>query len=65
MLSENLNEITYKSLYDLEKIKSLYSNLDTIARKSYREAVSRNDNFDSFYNHDPEFGPLKYVNIKT
>lgn len=42
-----------------------YSNLDTIARKSYREAVSRNDNFDSFYNHDPEFGPLKYVNIKT
>ena len=30
LLSENLNEITYKSLYDLEKIKSLYSNLDTV-----------------------------------
>ena len=30
LLSENLNEITYKSIYDLEKIKSLYSNLDTV-----------------------------------
>ena len=26
-----IKEITYKSLYDLEKIKSLYSNLDTIS----------------------------------
>ena len=30
LLSENLDEITYKSIYDLEKIKSLYSNLDTV-----------------------------------
>ncbi len=30
LLSKNLDEITYKSIYDLEKIKSLYSNLDTV-----------------------------------
>ena len=31
LLSENLNQITYKSIYDLNKIKSLYSNLETIS----------------------------------
>jgi len=31
LLSENLNEITYKSMYDLNKIKTLYSNLDTVS----------------------------------
>jgi len=29
-LSENLEEIMYRSIYDINKIKSLYSNLDTI-----------------------------------
>ena len=31
LLSENLDKITYKSIYDIEKIKSLYSNLDTVS----------------------------------
>ena len=30
LLSENIDEIIYKSIYDLDKIKSLYSNLDTV-----------------------------------
>ncbi len=30
LLSENINEITYKSIYDLKKIKSLYANIDTV-----------------------------------
>tara|TARA_Y100000590_G_C15697811_1_gene1005804 strand:+ start:1276 stop:2271 length:996 start_codon:yes stop_codon:yes gene_type:complete len=30
-LSENLDNLTYSSLYDLKKIKSLYSNIDTIS----------------------------------
>ena len=30
-IAENLNNITYLSLYDVKKIKSLYSNLDTIS----------------------------------
>ena len=28
---ENINNYTYKSMYDIEKIKSLYSNLDTVS----------------------------------
>ena len=31
LLSENLDQAVYKSLYDLDKIKSLYSNLNTIS----------------------------------
>ncbi len=31
LLSSNLNEIKYRSIYDLNKIKSLYSNLDTVS----------------------------------
>ena len=31
LLSSNLKEINYKSIYDLDKIKSLYSNLDTVS----------------------------------
>jgi len=31
ILSENVKNLSYNSLYDLEKIKSLYSNLDTIS----------------------------------
>ena len=31
LLSENLDQVVYKSLYDLDKIKSLYSNLNTIS----------------------------------
>ena len=31
LLSENLQEIKYKSIYDLKKVKSLYSNLDAIS----------------------------------
>ena len=31
ILSENIPEITYKSIYDINKIKSLYSNLDTVS----------------------------------
>ena len=30
-LSKNIPEITYRSIYDLEKIKSLYSNIDTVS----------------------------------
>ena len=30
-ISENLDKATYKSVYDLDKIKNLYSNLDTIS----------------------------------
>ena len=30
LLAEKINEITYKSIYDLKKIKSLYTNLDTV-----------------------------------
>ena len=30
-LSQNLPEFTYKSIYDLDKIKSLYSNIDTVS----------------------------------
>ena len=31
LLSKNLDQVVYKSLYDLDKIKSLYSNLNTIS----------------------------------
>ena len=31
ILTENLSTLSYNSLYDLNKIKSLYSNLDTIS----------------------------------
>ena len=31
LLSENLDQIIYKSRYNLDKIKSLYSNMDTIS----------------------------------
>ena len=31
LLSKNIDEVVYKSIYDLNKIKSLYSNLDTIS----------------------------------
>ena len=31
IIQEDLSEITYKSIYDIEKIKSLYSNLDTVS----------------------------------
>ena len=31
ILSENIEKLTYISMYDLEKIKSLYSNLDTVS----------------------------------
>ena len=31
ILSENIKNITYISIYDLKKIKSLYSNLDTVS----------------------------------
>ena len=47
----------------LKILPSYYSGLDTIARKSYREYIYQNDNFDLFYNHDPEKGPLKYIKI--
>lgn len=47
----------------LKIFPSYYSGLDTIARKSYRESIYQNDNFDLFYNHDPEKGPLKYIKI--
>ena len=30
-ISENLDEITYESTYNLEKLKTLYSNLDTVS----------------------------------
>jgi len=30
LLAEKINEIVYKSIYDLKKIKSLYTNLDTV-----------------------------------
>ena len=31
LLSKNLDEITYKSIYDIDKINSLYSNIDTVS----------------------------------
>ena len=31
VLEENLTNITYKSMYDIDQIKSLYSNLDTVS----------------------------------
>ena len=31
IIQENLSEVTYKSIYDIKKIKSLYSNLDTVS----------------------------------
>ena len=31
ILAENINNLTYKSMYDIKKIKSLYSNLDTVS----------------------------------
>ena len=31
ILEENISDVTYKSIYDSEKIKSLYANLDTIS----------------------------------
>jgi len=30
-LSQNINNLSYRSMYDIKKIKSLYSNLDTIS----------------------------------
>ena len=30
-ISENINNFSYRSKYDIKKIKSLYSNLDTIS----------------------------------
>ena len=31
IVSENINNLTYQSMYDIKKIKSLYSNLDTVS----------------------------------
>ena len=31
LISENIQNLTYRSMYDIKKIKSLYSNLDTIS----------------------------------
>ena len=31
VIQEDLSEVTYKSIYDIEKIKRLYSNLDTVS----------------------------------
>ena len=31
IVSENIDNLTYQSIYDLKKIKSLYSNLDTVS----------------------------------
>ena len=50
------------SNFDVKNLKLLFW-LNTIARKSYRESIYQNDNFDLFYNHDPEKGPLKYIKI--
>ena len=30
-IAENINNISYRSMYDIKKIKSLYSNLDKIS----------------------------------
>jgi len=39
ILSENLEEIVYRSIYDLNKIKSLYANLDTISFWKIRNEI--------------------------
>ena len=31
ILSDNIDELTYRSIYDLNKIKTLYSNIDTVS----------------------------------
>ena len=39
LLSDNLDQIIYKSIYNLDKIKSLYSNLDTISFWKIRNEI--------------------------
>ncbi len=39
LLSENINKLSYISMYDIKKIKSLYSNLDTISFWSLKNEI--------------------------
>ena len=39
LLSENINKLSYISMYDIKKIKSLYSNLDTISFWSLKSEI--------------------------
>jgi len=39
VLSENTDEIIYRSIYDINKIKSLYSNLDTVSFWSIKNEI--------------------------
>jgi lipopolysaccharide export system permease protein len=39
IIEENLSEITYSSIYDINKIKSLYSNLDTVSFWNLRNEI--------------------------
>tara|TARA_Y100000590_G_C15678018_1_gene998724 strand:- start:1 stop:1029 length:1029 start_codon:yes stop_codon:yes gene_type:complete len=38
-ISENVNQIQYISMYDIKKIKSLYSNLDTVSFWSLKDEI--------------------------
>tara|TARA_Y100000590_G_scaffold393229_1_gene471309 strand:+ start:2454 stop:3548 length:1095 start_codon:yes stop_codon:yes gene_type:complete len=38
-IAENINNISYRSMYDIKKIKSLYSNLDTISFWSLEDEI--------------------------
>ena len=39
ILEKNINHLSYQSMYDLQKIKSLYSNLDTVSFWSLDEEI--------------------------
>ena len=41
ILSDNVENISYTSIYDLDKIKSLYSNLETVSFWKIGNSVSR------------------------
>jgi lipopolysaccharide export system permease protein len=44
IIEENMSEITYSSIYDIKKIKSLYSNLDTVSFWNLRNEISLLEN---------------------
>ncbi len=46
-------------------LNKIYSNIETRSRSEYKLCKSRYSLFDSYYNHDPYYGPLKYFNLKT
>ena len=39
IISENISNLTYQSIYDIKKIKSLYSNLDTVSFWSLEKEI--------------------------